>query len=140
VADAAGGDPGVVLRARSAASLGSPREPSPRAGDVGVVRDDWTVGDPGVEAASCRSALAADFGPPGELGDGDEREPHASACEVSMHPDRGAVLLEHRGDVGVDDDVGHDGLGERRVARSAKVGEEGVELVVGLPDVVREVV
>jgi hypothetical protein len=55
-----------------------------------------------------------------------------------MHPDWSAVLLEHRGDIGVDDDAGHDGSGERRVSGSAQVGEEGVEFVVGLPDVVRE--
>ena len=40
----------------------------------------------------------------------------------------------------VDDDVGHAKSGDRGVARNPEISKEGVELLVGLPDVARELI
>lgn len=57
-----------------------------------------------------------------------------------MNPSRRPSLLENGRDIGVDDDITHRRSRKSCVARCPKIGEERIELLVRLPDLVDEVV
>jgi hypothetical protein len=107
VADAAGGDPHVVLGPGAPTALRNRRQAAPFARHGWVVRDDRSAIDPRVEACSRARSPAANFCPLGQLGHGHERKPEPGSARVAVYPGRGTALLQQRSDVRVDDHVAH---------------------------------
>jgi len=136
VPNAAGRDPRVILRAGPSAQLSRSSQLAPSPGDAWVIGDDRASGDPNVEGPSPGVTPAAHHHPLGEFADCDECQPNPSAPDGSVYPEGCPILLQQGRDVSVDDDVGHVGSGQGGIASDPEVSEEGVELFVGLPDVV----
>ncbi len=99
VADATRHYPRVVMGSRPAATLGLAGKPSQGALHFWVVGYEGAAVDPRVEASTHGTTRAADLGPLGQLGDGDEGQPHSSAGDVPVNAGWGSVLLKNRSDI-----------------------------------------
>ncbi len=140
LANAARSDPGVILRTWTAAELRRSSQFTPLIGDRAVVGDDRSLGDPGIKAFTSGLAPTTDDRPLHQLADGEKGQPYTVPADGGVDPGRSTALLQEGRDIGVDDNVSHAESGDRGVAGSPEIGEESVELFVGLPDITYELI
>ena len=130
--DAAGGDPGVVDWSGSAAESGLGLDLAPYRCCAEAAGQDDDAGEEGLKAGSPLWSPAVQACPLGQFADGDEGDREPLTGQWAGEGVGQLALEDGRGDVGVDDDVGSREAG---AAGDVEVGEEGLVLLVGFPEV-----
>src|SRR5689334_4449630 len=93
VAQAAGGDPGVVLWLGPSPQLGCTGQLAPYPGYLAVVGNEGALRGPGIQAATPVLSPPADHCPLGQLPYGDEGQPDPGTSQMAKNPWRCLVLL-----------------------------------------------
>src|SRR5258708_638475 len=133
IAQAAGCDPGVILRPGPSPQLGGSGQLAPYPGNLRLVGDNRTCGRSVFQAPAPVLSPPAHHGPLRQLAHGDKGQPDPGTVNMTQNPRGRLVLLKQRRGVGVYYDVPHGRSGQRSVPARPQVGKERLQFPIRLP-------